>query len=310
MPIPIHFGGRIMTIHFISILKIQLLIIAVLFVISVPFSHAEDFFFDSDGVRIHYSVEGKGEPVVLIPGFGGTIKMWEDSGIIKELSDGFMVITMDPRGHGLSDKPHDPKAYGNNLTDDPIRLLDHLKIQKAHVVGYSMGGFITLGIAAQYPERLQSAVLGGAGWSPPGGDSVILDALVESLEQGKGIGPLATALKPVGSEPPTPEEVEEMNNWFLPNNDQLALAALIRGSDNSRLVTEDRLRANKVPVLSLIGEKDLQKANVDGMGGLMSNLEISVIPKADHMTALSDPLFIQGLKSFLSKHPIPVSETK
>jgi len=173
-----------------------------------------------------------------------------------------------------------------------------------------MGGFITLGIIAQYPERLQSAVLGGAGWSPPGGDTAMLDALVESLEQGKGIGPLAIALKPVVSEPPTPEEVEEINNWFLPNNDQLALAALIRGSDNSRLVTEDHLRANKVPVLALIGELDLQKANVDGMNGLMSNLEISVIPKADHMTALFDPLFIQGLKSFLSKHPIPVSETK
>ncbi|MBN1831005.1 MAG: alpha/beta hydrolase [Deltaproteobacteria bacterium] len=296
-------------IHFISILKIQLLIVAVLFVMSVSFSHAEDFFFDSDGVRIHYTVEGRGEPVVLIPGFGGNIKMWEDSGIIKELSDVFMVITMDPRGHGESDKPRDPKAYGNNLTDDPIRLLDELKIQKTHVVGYSMGGFITLGIVAQYSERLQSAVLGGAGWSPPDGDSAMLDALVKSLEQGNGIGPLAAALKPVGSEPPTPEEVEEINNWFLPNNDQLALAALIRGSDHSRLVTEDHLRANKVPVLALIGEKDAQKTNVDGMEGLMSNLEISVIPKADHMTALSDPLFVQGIKSFLLKHPIPVLVT-
>ena len=297
-------------IHFSSILKIQLLIVAVLLVLSVPLLHAEDFFFDSDGVRIHYSVEGKGEPVVLIPGFGGNIKFWEDSGIIKELSDGFMVITMDPRGHGESDKPHDPKAYGNNMIDDPIRLLDPLKIQKAHVVGYSMGGFITLGIVAQYPERLQSAVLGGAGWSPPSGDTAMLDALVKSLEQGQGIGPLAVALKPVGSEPPTPEEVEEINKWFLPNNDQLALAALIRGSDNSRPVTEDHLRANKVPVLALIGEVDLQKVNVDGMDGLMSNLEISVIPKADHMTALSDPRFAQGIKSFLSKHPVPVSETK
>lgn len=299
-----------MTIHFLSILTKYLLIVAAVLVLPVPLLHAEDFFFDSDGVRIHYSVEGKGEPVILIPGFGGNIKFWEDSGIIKELSDGFMVIAMDPRGHGESDKPHDPKAYGNNMTDDPIRLLDHLKIQKAHVVGYSMGGFITLGIIAQYPERLQSAVLGGAGWSPAGGDTAMLDALVESLEQGKGIGPLAYALKPVGSEPPTPEEVEEMNQWFLPNNDQLALAALIRGSDNSRLVTEDHLRANKIPVLALIGELDLQKANVDRMDGLMSNLEISVIPKADHITALSDPGFVQNMKSFLSKHPVPVSETK
>ena len=202
-------------VHFLSIFVKHLLMIAVLLVLSIPFVHAEDFFFDSDRVRIHYSVEGKGEPVVLIPGFGGNIKFWEDSGIIKELSDGFMVITMDPRGHGESDKPHDPKAYGNNMTDDPIRLLDHLKIQEAHVVGYSMGGFITLGIIAQYPERLQSAVVGGAGWSPPGGDTAMLDALVESLEQGRGIGPLAAALKPVGSEPPTPEEVEEINQWFF-----------------------------------------------------------------------------------------------
>ena len=98
-------------VHFLSIFVKHLLMIAVLLVLSIPFVHAEDFFFDSDGVRIHYSVEGKGEPVVLIPGFGGNIKFWEDSGIIKELSDGFMVITINPRGHGESDKPHDPKAY-------------------------------------------------------------------------------------------------------------------------------------------------------------------------------------------------------
>jgi pimeloyl-ACP methyl ester carboxylesterase len=236
--------------------------------------------------------------------------MWEDSGITKELSDAFMVITMDPRGHGESDKPHDPKAYGNHMTDDPIRLLDHLKIQKAHVVGYSMGGFITLRIIAQYPQRLQSAILGGAGWSPRGENSAMLDALVESLEQGKGIGPLAVALKPAGSKPPTPVEVEDMNKWFLPNNDQVALAALVRGTNNNIIVMEDELRANKVPVLALIGEEDLQKANVDGMDGIMSNLEISVIPKADHMTAIFDPLFVQGIKSFLSKHSVPALKTK
>jgi len=281
----------------------HVLFILISFVSSIPFLQAEDFFFDSAGVKIHYIVEGKGEPVLLIHGFGVDIQdQWVTTGIVKGLSDTFQVIAIDNRGHGKSDKPHDRSSYGMNMLEDPIRLLNHLKIRKAHVVGYSMGGRITMAIIANHPERLLTAVLGGAGWNPPGQDDANLAILADSLEQGKGIGPLVQALTPVGAKPPTPEEVEMVNKMFLSKNDPLALAAMLRNFVS--VPTEAQIRANKVPVLALVGELDPRKSDVDRLNGLMPNLKIVVIPKADHMTAPNSPEFIKNLKASLLEHSV------
>src|SRR5437870_5371897 len=87
----------------------------ILSVFLVTFLHAEDFFFDSAGVRIHYVVEGKGEPVILIHGYAVNINWnWTGPGIIKGLSNQYQVIAIDNRGHGQSEKPRDPKAYAGN----------------------------------------------------------------------------------------------------------------------------------------------------------------------------------------------------
>src|SRR5437899_11802964 len=122
---------------------------SVFFTILVPAGRgAEDQFFDSNGVKIRYIVEGKGEPVVLIHGFTADIdKNWRTGfavgpyqngpRIIEALSKNYRVIALDNRGHGKSDKPHDVKQYGVEMAEDVLRLLDHLKIKQAHVVGYS-----------------------------------------------------------------------------------------------------------------------------------------------------------------------------
>src|SRR5579871_2661677 len=112
-----------------------------LFVFTAP---AADFTFDSAGVKLHYIVEGQGEPVILIHGYAASIVAnWGAPGIVKKLAESYQVIALDNRGHGQSDKPHDAGAYGSKMFDDVLRLMDHLKIKKAHIVGYSMGGFIT-----------------------------------------------------------------------------------------------------------------------------------------------------------------------
>jgi pimeloyl-ACP methyl ester carboxylesterase len=126
----------------------------------------EDRVFDSGGVRIHYIVEGKGEPVVLIHGFAVDLTLnWAAPGIIKALADRYQVIAIDDRGYGRSDKPHDPQKYGRNMVSDVARLLDHLSIRKAHIVGYSMGGRIASASLIDYPERVRSAVLGATPWT-------------------------------------------------------------------------------------------------------------------------------------------------
>ena len=125
---------------------------------------AGDQFFDSHGVKIRYVTEGKGEPVVLIHGWMGDSSMWGADlfGNTKlKPAEGFQVIALDCRGHGKSDKPHDAAQYGPEMAADVVRLLDHLKIEKAHLIGYSSGTFIASKVVATHPERVLSVVYGG-----------------------------------------------------------------------------------------------------------------------------------------------------
>jgi pimeloyl-ACP methyl ester carboxylesterase len=262
---------------------------------------ADSQFLESNGVKIHYTVEGKGEPVVLIHGFSVNPEIqWGLPGIRRALAKNYRVISIDCRGHGQSAKPHDPKAYGAEMAEDVVRLLDHLKIQKAHLVGYSMGGFITLRIAATHPERVLTATTGGAGWSAKV-DTQTLDAIADSLDAGKGMGLLIEKLTPPGRPKPTEEQLRSINQVVTSLNDTKALAAVMR-SMRGLGVTEDQLKADKVPTLAIVGEADPLKEGVDALKGRLPDLQIVVIPGADHMDAFLKPQFVNSLTEFLARH--------
>jgi pimeloyl-ACP methyl ester carboxylesterase len=262
----------------------------------------EDTSFNSNGVKIHYIVEGQGEPVLLIHGFTSSVQgQWVVPGIFKALAKDYQVIALDNRGHGMSDKPHDPNQYGMEMVEDAVRLLDHLKIDKAHVVGYSMGGMITCKLLVIHPDRLLSATLGGAGGLREGATPRRYEVLAESLEQGKGFGPLIDALTPAGRPKPTEEQVQLINQRLEAANDTKALAAVVRGFKNLA-VSDDKLKANKVPTLALIGEIDPLKKGVDDLKDRLPNLKVVVLDGADHITAFMKPEFIKELKEFLDKH--------
>jgi pimeloyl-ACP methyl ester carboxylesterase len=273
-------------------------------------TNIKDEFFDSAGVKIHYVVSGEGEPVILIHGFTANIDaQWRMPGVFSKLSKDYQVIALDNRGHGKSDKPHDPKKYGPEMTADILRLMDHLKLAKAHLVGYSMGGFMTNYLVTHYPERVLTATLGGAGWRRPNDNRLdVLNQLAESLDAGKGITPLIEVLTPPGKPKPSDEQLAAINQMVLLMNDPKALAACIRGLEGVS-VTESELKANKVPVLALIGGDDPLKLGVDEMSGVMPNLKIQIIDGADHMNAFSRPEFIDGLRAFLTAHSKAVAAT-
>jgi hypothetical protein len=127
----------------------------------------ESDFFDARGVKIHYLIEGTGEPVVLIHGLDSSAAInWEMPGTIDALAKDHLVIALDLPGYGQSDKPVEASAYGRQWVEDVILLLDHLKIEKAHIVGYSMGGMVALKLIAEHPDRVLSGTLGGMGWLP------------------------------------------------------------------------------------------------------------------------------------------------
>ena len=176
--------------------------------------------FISDGVKIHYVTEGTGEPVVLIHGFAANgYANWIMPGVFAKLSKHYHVIALDNRGHGNSGKPHSVDKYGMNMVDDVVRLLDHLKIQKAHIVGYSMGGFITGALVVTHPDRILSATMGGAGWSRAEDNRELVESVAKSLEEGNGIAPLMKALTPPGRPAPTAEEMKTRNQFVMFAND-------------------------------------------------------------------------------------------
>lgn len=266
-------------------------------------TESKDLFFDSNGVQIHYADVGEGEPIILIHGFTASYQTnWGMPGIISALAEDYRVIALDNRGHGKSGKPHDPAQYGDEMVEDIVRLMDHLGLRKAHVAGYSMGGFITTNLLTKHPDRVITAITGGAGWTEEGSpvDNTLTE-LATSLEQGKGFGPLIRALTPAGRPAPTEEQIAMFNSLLGASNDQKALAAVIRGM-GTMTITEAQLRANKIPTLAIIGEIDPLKEGVDSMAKVMANLEVVVIDGADHMQAFGRPEFKAAMKDFLAKH--------
>lgn len=139
----------------------------------------------NNGVRIHYEVEGEGEPLVLVHGFSGELSRWRTYGYVDALKDRYRCILVDARGHGDSDKPHDPAEYRlETKAADIVAVLDDLGIEKAHYWGYSMGGVIGLAVATYGAGRFHSIVLGGA--APGLRDDVAGERLVEYLKRLEG----------------------------------------------------------------------------------------------------------------------------
>lgn len=266
---------------------------------------SEDQFFDSDGVKIHYTDEGKGEPVVLLHGLTANIDFqWRVPKIIDALKDKYRVIAFDLRGHGKSDKPHDPEKYGTELAEDAIRLLDHLKIDKAHFVGYSLGAFTVGKLRAMHPDRCLSVTLGGAGWARQGDREreEILEKAQASIDAGKGFRPLILALHPPGRPVPSESELVAADQFIQAANDVAAVAEALR-SVKKMTVTQEELESNTVPTLAIVGALDPLKVTVDSLQGVMARLEIVVIDDSDHLEAFFRPEFTKSLLDFLAKYP-------
>jgi pimeloyl-ACP methyl ester carboxylesterase len=181
--------------------------------------------FDASGVNIHYLVAGDGELVILLHGFIFSVgPAWVDGGFFAELSQTNRVAAMDLRGHGESGKPHDPKRYGVEMVDDVLRLMDRLQFDKAHVVGYSLGGMLACKCLEVAPERLRSVAIGGAGWVREG-DATHRSwlPLAEMLERVRPGEALSSYFWPNADTRP-PREVQDL----VDGNDPAALAGVVR----------------------------------------------------------------------------------
>jgi len=258
--------------------------------------HARAGDFDSNGVSLHYRVAGEGEPVILLHGFVFSIgPAWVDGGFFAELSETNRVVAMDLRGHGASGKPHDAERYGLEMVDDVLRLMDHLRFDDAHLIGYSLGGTLACKCLEVLPERLRSVVLGGAGWIREGdGAYRSWTPLAEMLERVRPGETLSSYFWPNPDARP-PRAIQDL----VDGNDPAALAALARGMLEVT-VTEEALQASRVPTLAICGEHDPIKATVLAMKEVVPNVSVQVIPGLDHNTLPGSREFRDAIRAFVA----------
>jgi pimeloyl-ACP methyl ester carboxylesterase len=235
-----------------------------LFLASLPVL-ADDF--DSAGVKIHYMVQGAGEPVIVIHGlYADAQKNWGLPGVIGDLSQHYQVVALDCRGHGQSDKPAAEGDYGIKMVDDVVRLMDHLHLPSANIIGYSMGGMIALKLAVTHPDRVHSVILGGMGWMQQGSP---LQRVWENMgERGGGRGN----------------------------------PALLHGFADFA-VTADQVKTLKMPIQVVVGERDpCRRMYVEPLLGIRPDIAEHVVPNAGHLLCILKPEFKADLNAALSRN--------
>ena len=243
--------------------------------------------FDSDGIRLHFELHGPegGPPIVLVHGFASDYQLnWVGTRWQETLTKaGHRVIGLDCRGHGSSDKPHDPDAYAlEMMAADVRRLLDHLEITTVNYLGYSMGAKIGVQSMLDFPKRLERLVLGGVGW---GGAFRAASEIATALRGGPIDGPAARTFYEFAK--------------ARPSNDLEALAACILGPQPE----PDPAALAKItnPVLVAVGDQDDVVADVDRLIENIPTAKLVTIAGRNHMSAVPAGEFKKAALEFLEE---------
>jgi pimeloyl-ACP methyl ester carboxylesterase len=245
--------------------------------------------FKNGAVEIAYLDEGQGDPILLIHGFASNREVnWVYPGWVATLTGaGRRVIALDNRGHGQSTKLYEPSDYHtDNMAEDARALLDHLKVERADVFGYSMGARITAFLAAAHPDRVRSAILGGLGYK-------LIDGvgLPESIAEALEAPSLADVSDPVAR---TFRAFADQTK-----SDRRALAACIRGS--RQVMSVDDVSRIAVPALVAVGTRDDVAGPAGKLAAVMRNARAFDIPGRDHMLAVGDKAFKWAVLQFLDE---------
>jgi len=241
-----------------------------------------------DGTAIAYDSAGSGPPVVLVHGFAASGQInWVAPGVVDAVvGAGRRAIWMDCRGHGSSDKPHDPTAYADGaMASDVSALVDHLGIGSFDLVGYSMGSAISIRVAV-LDKRVRSVILGGAGAGGPravrardaNGRNPVLDGL--TADDPSSVG----------------NETGRAFRAFAESTgaDLQALAAVVRARQS-----DGDPAAIAVPALVLIGADDTLVGSAPELASLIPGARLVTVP-GDHLTAVAQPEFRAAIVDFLN----------
>ena len=247
--------------------------------------------FHNGSVEIAYLDEGEGDPIILVHGFASTKNVnWVYPAWTSTLTKaGRRVIALDNRGHGDSAKLYDSEEYHIGImAGDARALMDHLGIARADMMGYSLGGRITAYLGQRDPQRLRSAILGGIGMG-----------LIEGGGPGENV---ASALEAASLDDVT-DPVGRTFRAFADQtrSDRRALAACLRGS--RRLMTREEAAAISVPTLIAVGTADDIAGSAQRLAEVIPGSQVLDIPNRDHMRAVGDKVYKDGVLDFLAKRP-------
>src|ERR1700760_659147 len=244
--------------------------------------------FHHGAVEIAYLDEGEGDPIVLVHGFASSKNVnWGYPTWVSDLKkSGRRVIAFDNRGHGDSSKLYDSAEYEITImASDIAALMDHLKLDRADVMGYSLGSRMTAVLARSEPHRFRSAIFGGIGIG---------------LIEGGGPGENVVRALEADSLDDVADPVGRTFRAFADQtrSDRKALAACLRGS--RRLMTEAEAADIKVPVLIAVGTTDEIAGSAAELGAIIPGAKVLDIPGRDHMRAVGDKVYKSGVLEFLA----------
>ena len=263
-----------------------------------------------DGVALHTEITGTGEPLLFIHEFAGDHRSWEPQ--VRHFSASYRCITYAARGYPPSDVPTDPGAYSQDrAVADAIAVLDGTGVQRAHVVGLSMGGFATLHLLMRHPDRVGAAVAAGVGYGAHPGRQAGFRAESEAIAaafEAEG-APQVARRYAVG---PARVQLQNKNprGWAefaaaLSEHSAVGAALTMRGVQAARpslYALRDELAAISAPVLILVGDEDegclepalMLRRTIPGSG-------LAVLPQTGHTANLEDPgLFNATVDRFLA----------
>lgn len=246
----------------------------------------------SKDIRLHYSVEGSGPPVVLIHGSAANADLnWRRAGIIDRLKNDFTVVAFDLRGHGLSSKPHDPALYGIEMVEDIRRLMGHLKIEKANIAGYSLGGFLALKFVTEHPDRVASVAFCASGWVDPDDAGDILSPYRAAPEeellhyrQIAGFDPILMGRK----------AFKDFGDRLIDKDAMKAMKKSVR----ALVVTRDEVKACTRPAILFIGTDDGLMPYAIGLHNLYPGIQYVELDGANHITTAMSKVFKNDLVDF------------
>lgn len=259
--------------------------------IEAPAEVRQGDFVVSDGVRIHYMQAGSGVPVVLLHGYTSCCDAsWFADGVAKELARTHRVIGIDARGHGRSEKPHDPAKYdGDRMPKDVIEVLDHLGVQRAHFHGYSMGGGIVAHLMARHPDRFITASFGGSG----------------VRETDPALAAEAAERDPKGLDPQ--QDAGRAHLAGRADRDGEALRCVQEGRE-ARPSTAPPLDLATIgfPVQAINGEFDAPVSKTQRMQRELKDFQSVILPGRGHNTVTTHPftprLYIDSIAAFVRSH--------